>query len=63
MSSGAMLIRKTVNKKIDNGQIKPVHVLGRLTVLQEKPRGRVGKKSTVQNRIWMASAEPQRTER
>lgn len=58
-----MLIRKTVNKKIDNGQIKPVHVLGRLTVLQEKPRGRVEKKSIVQNRIWMASAEPQRTER
>ena len=41
-----MLIRKTVNKKIDNGQIKPVHVLGRLTVLQKKPRGRVEKKST-----------------
>ena len=39
-----MLIRKTVNKKIDNGQIKPVHALGRLTVpLQEKPRGRVEK--------------------
>ena len=40
-----------------------MHVLGRLTVVQEKPRGRVEKKSTVQNRIWMASAEPQRTER